>query len=114
MLKLPFYFGLSAFATLMKYDAVASQMHHEFAPGPHWYLAALGVEPEFHRQGRGGALMKPILARADADHLPCYLDTHRESNVRLYERYGFVVQRRASVRGHSVPVWGMLRPPQTR
>src|SRR5262249_30395363 len=90
MLKLPLRFGLKGFNRLVDYDAIAQKLHHELAAMPHWYLAAIGVEPEHQGQGVASALMQPILGRADREGLHCYLETHRESNVRLYQRHGFV------------------------
>ena len=78
---------------------------------PHYYLAAVGVVPERQGQGVGSALMQPMLARADEQKLKCWLDTHKEENVMLYERNGFQIARRSEVAGHPVPVWGMLREP---
>ena len=109
MLRLPFRFGIAGFNRLLAYDAMARKLHHSDAPARHWYLAAIGVEPEHQGQGIGGALMQPILARADAQGLPCYLETHREANVRLYERHGFKVTSMCDVPGHPIPVWAMLR-----
>ena len=87
-------------------------LHHRHAHEPHWYLAAIGVEPEYQGQGIGGALMRPILQRADNEHLACYLETHRESNVRLYQRHGFAVSELAEVPGHPIPIWAMHRKPR--
>ena len=113
MLQLPFRFGLAAFNRLLAYDAMTEKLHHEHASAPHWYLSVIGVEPERQGQGVGGALMQPILVRADAENIACYLETHREPNVRLYERHGFEVVCRADVPGHRVPVIAMLRKPRS-
>jgi ribosomal protein S18 acetylase RimI-like enzyme len=113
MLALPFRFGIAGFGRLLAYDAMAQKLHHAHAPGPHWYLSAIGVEPERQGQGVGGALMRPILERADAQGLPCYLETHRESNVRLYEKHGFEISCRSEVPGHPLNVWAMLRKPRS-
>jgi ribosomal protein S18 acetylase RimI-like enzyme len=113
MLRLPFCFGLQAFGRLLPYDAMTQKLHHQYASMPHWYLAAIGVEPERQGQGIGGALMQPVLARADEENVACYLETHREPNVRLYERHGFEVVERADVSGHRVPIFAMLRKPRT-
>jgi ribosomal protein S18 acetylase RimI-like enzyme len=113
MLQLPFCFGLSSFGRLLPYDTMTQKLHHEHASLPHWYLSAIGVEPERQGQGVGGALMQPILARADSEGTACYLETHREPNVRLYERHGFEVVCRADVPGHRVPVIAMLRKPRS-
>ena len=112
MLALPLRFGIAGFRKLLAYDEMAVKLHHQHAPRPHWYLSAIGVEPEFQGHGIGSAVMQPILARADAAGLDCYLETHRESNVRLYEKHGFAICQRAEVPGHPHPVWAMLRNPR--
>ncbi len=54
-----------------------------------WYLLLLGVQPGCQRRGLGGALMRPILERADAEQLPCYLETENQRNVAFYMKQGF-------------------------
>jgi GNAT superfamily N-acetyltransferase len=56
---------------------------------PHWYLFAVGVVPEATGQGRGSALLEPVLARCDADGVPAYLEASTADNARLYARLGF-------------------------
>ncbi len=109
MLKLPFQFGWTSFAKLDAFDKVAQRMHHEYAPGPHWYLWAIGVARERQGQGLGAGLMRPILAQADAEGLPCYLETHKELNTLIYARLGFRVAGTSGVPGHPGTIWGMLR-----
>jgi GNAT superfamily N-acetyltransferase len=112
MLALPWHFGLGGFKKLTAYDDVARRLHHDHAPMPHWYLAAIGVEPERQGQGIGSALMRPMLERADREGIHCWLDTHQDENVRLYQRHGFEVSERAVVPRHPIPVYGMLRRPR--
>lgn len=50
-------------------------LHPLYAPGPHWYLAMIGVDPLHQGQGVGVALMQPVLARADRVGMACYLET---------------------------------------
>ena len=49
------------------------QIHSRVMTRPHWYLWALGVEPDRQRQGVGSRLLRPVLARADEAGVPCYL-----------------------------------------
>lgn len=112
MLSVPFRFGPAGFRRLLAYDTLGRALHHELAPMPHWYLSAIGVEPERQGQGVATALIQPILQRADAAGLPCYLETHREANLRIYRKHGFDLVRRADLPGHAVPVWAMLRKPR--
>jgi ribosomal protein S18 acetylase RimI-like enzyme len=112
MYSLPWHFGLRGFRILNEYDQVARRLHHDHAPMPHYYLAAIGVVPAAQGQGIGSALMRPMLERADREGLHVWLDTHPEQNVRLYERHGFIVSERAELPGHPIPVYGMLRKPR--
>jgi GNAT superfamily N-acetyltransferase len=63
--------------------------HHPEAP--HFYLMLLGTRPESQGQGRGQALLRPILERCDAQGLVAYLESSNPSNVPFYERHGFEV-----------------------
>ncbi|MDD5432658.1 MAG: GNAT family N-acetyltransferase [Candidatus Omnitrophica bacterium] len=63
--------------------------HEQNAPFRHWYLAFIGVDPDFQGKGFAGKLIKPMLARIEQERLPCYLETQSEKNVSIYEHYGF-------------------------
>ena len=81
-------------------------------PGPGWYLFILGVEPRVQRRGLGGALMRPILDRADTEQLVCYLETENERNVAFYLKHGFdlIVSEEAGTGG--VRFWTFRRNPK--
>jgi len=93
-------------------DAVAAleERRHHHVPQPHFYLSALGVEPERQGTGTGTALMKPVLERADRDGTPAYLETATARNVLLYERLGFDVVEEMDLPRTDVRGWLMLRP----
>ena len=113
--------GMHEFATLIGNDAY--QRYREVVsqewqarlreiPGPGWYLFILGVEPRVQRRGLGGALMRPILARAYIEQVVCYLETENERNVAFYLKQGFdlIVSEEA---GHSsVRFWTFRRNPK--
>lgn len=79
--------------------------------GPHFYLAALGVEPDRQGRGIGSALLAPVLSRADADGVPAYLETATARNVLLYERHGFAVVEELVLPRTDIHGWLMLRRP---
>jgi ribosomal protein S18 acetylase RimI-like enzyme len=110
MLGLPLGFGWAGFQRLVNFDQVQRRLHQQYAIGPHWFLATIGVDPAHQGRGIGSALMAPVLARADEQRTPCYLETHTTGNVRLYERHGFRVMEHIE-NPTSVPLWAMLRPP---
>jgi GNAT superfamily N-acetyltransferase len=79
---------------------------------PHWYLATLGTVPERQGGGVGGALLQPVLDRADEEGMPAYLESSKERNVSFYARFGFeVVDELRSVPG-APPMWRMWREPR--
>jgi GNAT superfamily N-acetyltransferase len=51
----------------------------------------VGVIPARHGQGFGRALLRPVIDRADAEGLPCYLETAQPGNVPFYQKLGFGV-----------------------
>ena len=86
--------------------------HRELAPEPHWYLMALGTDPDRHGQGLGSALVRDGLRLADRDGTVTYLETETESNVRFYRHLGFEVVEELTLEHLGVPIWLMLRPPE--
>ncbi len=93
-------------------DRYSDRLHERYAPGPHWYLFVIGVEPMNQSQGIGSALLKPMLAQADTEQVPIYLETHNPRNVEFYEKNGFCVAGEGRVPGSSVAMFPMLRPPR--
>ena len=83
---------------------------HHHAPMPHWYLSALGVEPDRQGEGIGSALLAPVLTEADASGVPCYIETAVGRNVLLYERHRFDVVEELVLPNTDVHGWLMLRP----
>ena len=79
---------------------------------PHWLLLFLGIDPARQGQGLGGCLIEPMLERADAEGMPCYLDSTNERNLTFYKRHGFRVAAHAQVPYGGPEVWAMIREPR--
>lgn len=77
--------------------------------GRFWYLHYVGVRPGHQGKGHGGRIIRAQTAVADADGLPCWLETATTENVPLYERLGFVTQAEWDVPGGGPHFWGMMR-----
>jgi ribosomal protein S18 acetylase RimI-like enzyme len=104
--------GWSGFQRLLALTAYADEQHHYAAPTAHWYLWAIGVDPDYQRQGIGGRLLQLGLERADADHLPCYLETNNVLNLMLCQKHGFKMVSRGQPAGHELTFWTMRRDAQ--
>ena len=106
----PLKFGLGAFSRFLSAVNEMERLHEEQVPERHWYLMILGVDPARQGQGVGSALLAPGLSRADADGLPCYLETMKERNVPFYQRHGFQVLHEGNLPKGGPYYWTMKRP----
>ena len=95
-------------------DAVATleEHRHRHVPSPHFYLSALGVDPDRQREGIGTALVQPVLEASDRGGAPAYLETAVARNVLLYERLGFDVVEEIDLPGTDIHGWLMVRAPR--
>lgn len=92
---------------LAVYDGIANQGK---PATPHYYLGVIGVDPALHGQGLGAQLLKSFCDLSAADPLSSgvYLETAKESNVRFYERAGFVETGRGRLGNDTL--WCMYLP----
>jgi ribosomal protein S18 acetylase RimI-like enzyme len=107
---LPLRLGPGAWRRLARSNDYALMLHHRTAPGPHWYLHGIGVDPGRQRHGVGRALLATGIERADHDRLPCYLETANDATLPFYESCGFRIEIRGRVPVDGLPIWAMLRP----
>ena len=82
----------------MKYPGeYIDTVHKRLAPLRHWFLQTIGVDPRFQGNGYAGKLLRAMFSRIDEEGLPCYLETVDETNVPLYERFGFRVVEKSTI-----------------
>ncbi len=107
-LKIPLKMGVG----FIKKQGVISSVHEEMrakhASFPHTYLWNIGVKPDLKGQGHAGRLVRYLLHELEVKNEPCYLETARESNVRLYEHLGFKLLETRKIPNISVTTWAML------
>jgi ribosomal protein S18 acetylase RimI-like enzyme len=111
--QIPTIFGAEAFTRFMHIARTAERFHQRTAPEQHLYLQFLGVEPSRQGQGLGSALIRPMLDRADACGLPCYLETFQPRNVPLYQTHGFKIMIEEVEPNSGVRGWAFLREPRS-
>ena len=108
----PFVLGFRNYQRSMECeDFVGKTQIQLMGSRPHYYLWGLGVDPHYKAQGIGTALMQPLLAQVDAQHMPVYLETHDEKNVRYYQKFGFNLTYTTCISKYQLPIWCMLREP---
>jgi ribosomal protein S18 acetylase RimI-like enzyme len=76
------------------------------------YLMIIGVGSEFQGQGFGGKLLRVLIEESEQAGLPIYLETETESNVSMYEKFGFSVLHQITLPVVDLPMWEMIREPK--
>jgi ribosomal protein S18 acetylase RimI-like enzyme len=107
----PLVTGLGEFRRFLAWSGAMEKLHKRDVPPRHWYLMVLGVDPERQGRGLGGKVIQPVLARADSQRLPCYLETAKEINLSFYRKHGFEVVAQFDLPGGGPPIWTMKREP---
>ncbi|MFC2122659.1 GNAT family N-acetyltransferase [Bacteroidota bacterium] len=78
--------------------------------GPYIHLLIMGVSQDFQGKGFGGILIRAIIEKAEKERTPIYLETQKEENVTLYEKYGFSVKKKVILpEPLNLPMWLMVR-----
>jgi ribosomal protein S18 acetylase RimI-like enzyme len=93
------------------YDGVAAKFK---PPAPHYYLGVIGTDPTLQGSGIGTQLLKSFCEVSANDPLSSgvYLETAQASNLRFYERAGFVETGRGSL--GDATLWCMFLPHERR
>lgn len=100
-------------ATIQRWDTVSKAIETTratHAPERHVYLMALAVKPRAQGQGHGGAILREFLARVDTDGMPCYLETFKDVNVKIYNHFGFQAVDSFTIPGTPLAIHAMVRP----
>ncbi len=109
--QLPSLLGAEAVARFDRVIEFLKPFHYRDAPNDHWYVMVIGVAPVRQGQGLGRALLQPIMDRAAADHLPCYLETAHAPNVPFYGKLGFEVLADTVEPQSGLRLWTFRRDP---
>ena len=104
--------GAEAMDRLMAFSDRVDELHSRHLPFPHMYLFFIGVDPAFQGKGYAGRLIRPMLERLDRQGLSCYLNTQNDTNIRMYEHFGFQVIDRQVIPGFPITHTAMRRDPR--
>jgi ribosomal protein S18 acetylase RimI-like enzyme len=101
-------YGLRLFPNLQ----VLTDLERLHPTEPHYHLEFVGTRPSVRGKGYGAALIEPVIARADAEGVGCYLENSKEANLGFYARFGFEVRRTMRHRRNGPEQWLMWRDPR--
>lgn len=92
--------------------ATMDQVERHHPKQPHWYLQVIGTDPASQGKGFAGKLMRRRLAMADAQDMPAYLESSKDTNIPIYRSFGFEVTGEIKI-VDGPTLWPMWRPAQT-
>jgi len=111
MQAMPFKWDDASLQRCINLGGSLEKVRHQLVAGQHWYLMALAVEFPLDRSRVSRFLTGPVMARADLDRLPCYIETFNEKDLSFYENLGFRVEGAGEIRG-GPSFWAMIRAPR--
>ena len=111
-LKLIFHSGFGIINRLSAYEKYAMNLKKEFTDNYDWYLFNLSIKKDAQGKGIASKLMRPMLRFCDDERMVAYLETNKESNVPIYEHYGFSLMKEELIPKTPVMHYSMVRRPK--
>ncbi|HXC57573.1 MAG TPA: GNAT family N-acetyltransferase [Rhizomicrobium sp.] len=97
-------FGGGVFNVMATMDRIEKLHPH----APHWYLQTIGTDPALQGKGYGGLILRHQLAVADAAGTPCYLESSKDTNLPIYQSFGFEITGEIKI-PNGPTLWPMWR-----
>jgi ribosomal protein S18 acetylase RimI-like enzyme len=104
--------GPGIIGRLLTYETFAMKLKETYTEHVDWYLYNLSVSRKAQGRGIASKLLRPMLEFCDREKMVCYLETNKESNVTLYQRYGFQLAEQSLVPRSDVMHYAMTRNPE--
>lgn len=103
--------GPGIIARLMAYENYAMNLKKNYTDHYDWYLFNLSIKKDAQGKGIASKLMRPMLQFCDDERMVAYLETNKESNVGLYQHYGFTLMKKEPIPKTSIMHYAMVRNP---
>ncbi len=101
--------GLNVNRKYDEYDKLNSKVHRDVISVPHQYIMCIGVDPEKQGQGLASYMLRPAVQSAAANGYASYLETHNQTNVDIYKRYGFQLMGEHELPNSDITLYAMLK-----
>ena len=100
-------FGAGTLRVMRTMDLVEKQ----HPKTPHWYLQTIGTDPDKQGKGYGGRVIRHQLEKIDAVGMPTYLESSKDTNIPIYQSFGFELRGEIKVPDGPVlyPMWRNAR-----
>ena len=109
--RLILHSGPGIIGRLLTYETYAMNLKKQFTDHYDWYLYNLSIKKEAQGKGIASKLLRPMLQFCDNEYMNAYLETNKESNVSLYQHYGFDLMKEELIPNTPVTHYAMVRKP---
>lgn len=109
---LPVLIRVSGLGGVVRSVGAFSLAEKRHPQAPNYYLLGIGVDPSRQGQGVGSSLLAPMAERCDREGVGAYLESSKERNLPLYERFGFAVREVFESPKSGPRIWTMWRDPR--
>ena len=110
-LRLILHSGPGIIGRLLTYETYAMNLKKEFTDHYDWYLFNLSIKKDSQGKGIASKLMRPMIQFCDDERMVAYLETNKETNVGLYQHYGFELMKEEMIPKSPVTHYAMVRKP---
>ena len=111
-LRLFIHSGFGLIGRLLTYENYAMNLKKTFTDHYDWYLFNLSIRKDAQGKGLASKLMRPMLQFCDDERMVAYLETNKETNVGLYQHYGFDLMKEEVIPKTPVTHYAMVRHPK--
>ena len=108
-IKLMFIAPPSTFLRLLRYENHAMKLKKDYTNHNCWYLYNITTKPQFQNNGNCSNLLRPMFEYFDRVGQDCYLETHDEKNVKIYEHFDFDLLEVSNIPKTNIKHYSMLR-----
>lgn len=110
--KLIFMENPTVFLRLLTYENHSMRLKKKHTNHESWYLYNVTVKPEYQNCGESSKLLKPMFEYLDRIGQDCYVETHEEKNVKLYEHFKFELIEVSNIPKTNIKQYSMVRKAQ--
>ena len=110
-IKLILNSGLKIIAKLLKYENFAMPLKKKYTNHNDWYLFNLSVKKSAQGKGIASKLLKPMTEFCNSINSICYLETNKDTNVPMYEHFGFKLEEKDFIPNTDVMHYAMTKTP---
>lgn len=110
-INLILHLGFIIIKKLTDYDTYAMNLKKEFTDHKDWYLFNLSIKKDAQGKGIATKLLKPMLEFCSKQNSLCYLETNKDTNVPLYEHFGFELMEKDFIPNTDVMHYAMRKLP---